>query len=365
MSIFRKSFIFSAFFLALTACSGGGGGSDSDGGSGGGNGSPDFSTGGGSIQRTVIDQYLNDVLIPFYTSLDANAAGLQQAVRNLSSSTTDANLQAARAAWVATRVPWEKNETALFGPVDIYGFDPAIDSWPVNRADLDAVINSGTPLTADTVGSLDSTLKGFHTIEYLLWGELSDKTASQITAREKEYLIATTDQLRSVTASILAAWVSGYNGQQPYALELSKAGQGSTTFLTEQSAIEQMIRGMAAICDEVANGKIADPFDTRDPNIVESQFSFNSIADFANNITGAQEAYVGSVSLLVASRNPALDAKVRAQFANAIAAINLIPEPFRNAIRDTSNDSIIINAQTQIRTLNDTLLGEVIPVVIS
>ncbi len=347
--------------IATAACGGGGSGSNDaaiDDGS-------DFSTGGGTTARTVIDRYVNNFIIDVYQSLDSRAAALQQAARNLVNETSEENLQAARAAWVATRVPWENSETALFGPVDFYGFDPAMDSWPVNRTDLDAVLASGTPLTASTVANFDTTLKGFHTIEYILWGIDSLKTAAQLTPREGDYLIATTDELKSITSALLAAWVTGINGQRPYALEMTDAGQGSTTFPSERTAVEQMVQGMILICDEVANGKIADPFDARNPDIVESQFSFNSTADFANNIRGAQQAYDIAVGLLVSQENPGLDAKVRSQFIAAIAATEQIPEPFRNSILNTSNDRTIVAAQQAIRTVANTLQAEVLPEVLS
>ena len=54
-------------------------------------------------------------------------------------------------AWVAARVPWEQSEGFLFGPVDTFGYDPAMDSWPVNRTDLDAVLASGQAFTPEYI----------------------------------------------------------------------------------------------------------------------------------------------------------------------------------------------------------------------
>ena len=353
-----RNSILALLAVLLSAC--GSGGSDSDNSGDGG-----FSTGGGSTAREAIDSYVNDFIIPLYANLDSSAAALNSAAKALAANTNETNLVAARSAWVAARISWEKSETSLFGPVDFYGFDPAMDSWPVNRTDLDAVLLSNVALTRETVRNLDNSLKGFHTIEYLLWGQSSTKAASSITAREKEYLTALTAELNGTTGALLAAWTTGINGQSAYALELTKAGQGSSSFPTEQTAIEQFVRGMLGICDEVANGKIADPFDTRNPNIVESQFSFNSISDFSNNIRGAKEAYTKSVAGLVAAKNAGLDATTRAQFDAAVAAILQIPEPFRDAILDSSNDATIKAAQQAIRQLGDTLQSRVLPAAIS
>ncbi|MBP9837351.1 MAG: peptidase M75 [Proteobacteria bacterium] len=348
--------------LLLSAC--GGGSSNSDNSNGGGS-SGIFSSGGATAQRVAIDNYVNNFIVPTLTSLDNNAGNLLTAVRNLVSNPTAENLSATKAAWVATRIPWENSESALFGPVDFYGFDPAMDSWPVNKTDLESVISSGTALTKNTVASFDNSLKGFHTIEYLIYGDNGSKAVGALTAREMEYLLATTEALKDVTSSLLASWVDGFAGQSPYAEEVVKAGQGSSTFVSEGSAIEQFVRGIVGICDEVANGKIADPFDQRNPNIVESQFSGNSLTDFRNNIIGARTAYTSSVSALVLARNTTLDASVRTAFEQAINAIDAIPETFLLAIQDSNNDAVIENAQAKIRALQNLIEGEVLPIVIN
>ena len=57
--------------------------------------------------------------------------------------------------------------------------------------------------------------------------------------------------------------------------------------------MQEMVNGMIVIADEVANGKISDPFNEKDTTLVESQFSFNSISDFQDNIRGIQNVYMG------------------------------------------------------------------------
>ena len=51
-----------------------------------------------------------------------------------------------------------KQKPFLFGPVDSQGIDPAMDSWPVNRTDLDAVLNGSNTLDIPFVTALDDTL---------------------------------------------------------------------------------------------------------------------------------------------------------------------------------------------------------------
>ncbi|MCB0354323.1 MAG: hypothetical protein KDD64_12385 [Bdellovibrionales bacterium] len=347
-------------FLALTACGGGGGSSDSgSGGSGG-----DFSNSGDTALNRSLEAYVNDVIIFLLTNLSSQASGLQGAVNTFAASPTDGNLAAARSQWVATRQPWERSETSLFGPVDFNGFDPALDTWPVNRTDLQNVLDSGTSLSASSVASFDPSLKGFHTIEFLLFGVGGAKTAASFTPREIEYLQGAVQDLVNVANNLLASWTTGINGSGPFATEFVRAGQGSTVFPSAESALEEAIRGMITIADEVANGKIADPFDTRNTELVESQFSYNSITDFTNNIRGIQFAYESAVSIYVASIDPQLDARVRTELAQAIAALQQIPEPFRSAILDPSNDSVIINAQREIGDVQTIIQQEVLPLVL-
>ena len=146
--------------LALAACGDGG------------------TTSPGFTDHQVIADFADRVVIPTYALLDERAAALHDAALALRAAPTPANLTAAQAAWVATRVPWEQSEGFLFGPVSAQGFDPAMDSWPVDRTDLEAVIASSDPLTATYIRNLPETQKGFHAIEYLVFGEARDRVAT-------------------------------------------------------------------------------------------------------------------------------------------------------------------------------------------
>ena len=92
------------------------------------------------------------------------------------------------------------------------------------------------------------------------------------------------------TGQLRNAWeASGEN----YASEVANAGTSSTIYKSQKDAMQEMVNGMIVIADEVANGKISDPFNERDTTLVESQFSFNSITDFQDNIRGIQNVYMG------------------------------------------------------------------------
>jgi uncharacterized iron-regulated protein len=344
--------------LALAACGG-----DDDGGD-----DSDDSAGGFDDRQIVVD-YADQVVIPTYVLLAERAGLLDEAVVALADEPVDPNLEAAREAWAATRVPWEQSEGFLFGPVDAQGWDPAMDSWPLNKDDLEAVLASDDDLTLEYVQNLQETQKGFHTIEYLLWGDDSAKTADQLTDRELEYLLALSEELVLITESLATSWTEGVGGQAAYREVFSTAGEGgNSAYPSLNAAAQEMLDGMSGICDEVANGKIADPYSARDPNLVESQYSFNSLFDFQDNMRSVLNAYTSDFEAgetegkgldeWVAERDADLDERFKGEIEAAIAALGEIPNPFRDAITDEANDDVIEAAQAAIRQVQDTIDGD-------
>ncbi len=314
----------------------------------------------------ILSNFTDQVVIATYADLDERAGELLAAIEALSSDPTAGNLSAARDAWVATRIPWEASEGFLFGPVDFNGYDPSLDSWPVNRTDLNGVLASDNDLTTAYVGGLDGTLKGFHTIEYLLFDEGGSKTAADFTEREFAYLIATTQDLQATASALHNSWIpSGGNFGQ----KVRDAGNGSDAYPSAQSAVQEMVNGMIGICDEVANGKIADPFVEEDPRLVESQFSFNSIADFQNNLRSVQHVYTGDyagtgegLDEFIRQADADLDQRLKREIQTAIAEIGRIQQPFRDAI--ASDRDQIEKAQAAVAKVQQTLAEDILPLVL-
>ena len=315
---------------------------------------------------TTLDDFANKVVLATYIDLDNKAGELLGAVQALSAATNQAHLELAQNAWKAARTPWEQSEAFLFGPVDTQGLDPALDSWPVNRVDLDGVLGSGQALTEASIDALEDTLKGFHTIEYLLFREGNQRKAEDITPRELEYLVATTENLKAKTAQLASAWAaSGEN----YAAEVANAGTSSTIYRSQKDAMQEMVNGMIVIADEVANGKISDPFNEKDTTLVESQFSFNSIADFQDNIRGIQNVYMGKfmtdgqgLNDFVNGKDADLDARFQSEVQTAIDTIGAIPDPFRDSI--TAQRAAVQAAIDAVSTVQTTLENDILKLVL-
>ena len=285
----------------------------------------------------VLSNVATDVITATYADLAAEAADLVTAVGAFADDRSAGRLEAARQQWRDTRAPWELSEGFLFGPVDTEGLDPSLDSWPVNRTDLDAVLASSSDLTPATVAGLEATLRGFHTIEYLLFGEDGTKQAADFTDREVQYLVSATAVLRDDAGTLATLWNPTGGG---YALQIANAGTSGSIYVSQNAAVQELVGGLVTITDEVGAGKLGGPFGDRSTAEEESRFSGNSLADFADNIRSVRNVYLGDyagaagpgLTDLVAEVDADLDARVLAEIDAAIAAIEAIPGPFSDAI---------------------------------
>jgi putative iron-regulated protein len=335
----------------------------------------------------ILSGFAEETVFLTYRALAEEASRLHDEIDQLSADVSVANLDAVQAQWRATRRPWESSEGFLFGPVDEGGYDPRLDSWPVNKVDLDNILGSEADLTdPEVIEALDNSVKGFHTIEYLLFDDGTGTAQTlffgsndpedivdtlEANPRRIEYLLGVTDNLTEAATELADAWDPAKGN---FAAEVSEAGKTSTRWLSQQSAMQEIVEALVGIADEVANGKITDPFQQEDPRLVESQFSFNSLTDFTNNMESIRNVYEGAtpqgcsaagVSAYVATVDPTLDAKIRDQIEDARDAIQGIAEPFRDSISNDAQDDEIENAIATINVLRVTLETELMDLIVN
>lgn len=333
--------------------------------------------------KEIINNISHNVILATYNDLAANTAALKEAVAKLNANPTQENLEMAQQAWQAARVPWESSEAFLFGPVDALGIDPMLDTWPLNILDLDNVLRSSRPITADFIRALGTNLQGFHTIEYLLFGDgvyQNTKPVESLTGKQKEYLLSTSAVLAEHTAELAHAWSYNYDPENPkapgYVQIISNPSFNNPFYTSERAVMEEFVQGMMGIIDEVANGKMADPMaaDIRsaDMSLVESPFSWNSLNDFQNNIRSVQSIYTGSyknhvgpgVKDLVVRVNPQLATRVEHDIAKCIQLIGDIRPAtgdFGAAIKDHAGRTKIQKAIDALNALHALMEDEVLP----
>lgn len=320
-----------------------------------------------TVLKEAITPYINHTVIATYKNLadatitlNEKCEAIQTAFAN--GTLAPAQIQEAGEAWKSARKYWELSEAFLYGAASDYNIDPHIDSWPLDKASMEAMLNNPqqmAQMSPDYVGNnLGYGLLGFHAVEYMLFQLNASETESQprdvskFTKEETIYLSAIAGDLRNQCIRLEASWAGMNNVTtekqdiltgaelEPsfnYGESMLNAGVAGSKYVNYTDAAQELIQGCIDIADEVGQQKIGRPAtgtSEEDKNYIESPYSLNSITDFADNILSIRNAYEGSndgdksVSDFIASVEPDTDREVKEAIENAITAIRKIQEPF-------------------------------------
>lgn len=312
----------------------------------------------------LLKNFTDDVVLVTYHAMDAKALLLKEALITLRDNPSPSNFTAAKNAWIAVRVPWEQSEGFLTGPVDSQGLDPAMDTWPVQPNEIGdeiAKVDGSMVRDLDQVGV---SAKGFHAIEFLLFGEEGSKTLATQTAAERSYLVSLATSVHGVISVLLSSWEESFEGGPSYRELLLNSGvKDNGAFSTTSAAIDDIVQKLKDIADEVGATKIGGPHGDKTAPI-ESEYSDNSLNDFQDNIRGLRFVYQGStkgavnpssIKARVKAKNPELDAQVEKLIDDSLMAIQGIPFPFRTSASAPAADAKITAAETVLRELRELL----------
>ena len=216
-----------------------------------------------ATSEAVLLNYANIAEAKYADSL-ATAKTLQAAVNALVASPSAENLEAAKTAWLASRVPYQQTEVYRFGNAIVDDWEGKVNAWPLDEGLIDyvdasyggatdenaaavlnvianpsftlggAVVDAAkiTPsLLEDTLQEADgieaNVATGYHAIEFLLWGQdlngtdhgagtrsWTDYAQGEACTngncdRRGEYLVAATDLLVSDLEWMAAQWAEG------------------------------------------------------------------------------------------------------------------------------------------------------------
>ncbi len=333
----------------------------------------------------VLTQSVNNVIIETYSTLADKAIALYEACETLNNNLTQDNLDAACSAWAEARKYWEQSEAFLYGAASDYNIDPHIDSWPLDKDQLDLALSNETLISNmkengsnfDGFSTLGYGLLGFHAVEYMIFrdGDARDvnggtdsdgDTYDALSEEELIYCQAVAEDLRNQCIRLEASWAGIDNITEAkqqiledtelepsmnYGETMIDAGlDGNTLYKTQIAAYVQLLQGASDISDEVGNTKITDPVSSGDVLDVESWYSWNSLDDFANNMRSVQHIYLGemssdvnelSVSNYVNSLDATLDAEIIEAIETAIEKIESLPAPFRNNLSSSETANAI------------------------
>ncbi|WP_210092696.1 imelysin family protein [Ruegeria sp. HKCCSP346] len=327
----------------------------------------------------VLNTYANIAEAKFEDSL-ISARKLQDAVNALIADPSNATLNAARAAWVAARVPYQQTEVYRFGNAIVDDWEGKVNAWPLDEGLIDyvdvayggatdenefAVLNvianpsfqlSGetidaseiTPeLLSDTLHEADgieaNVATGYHAIEFLLWGQdmnghgagAGNRPATDYAQgedctgghcdRRAQYLSAATELLVSDLAWMADQWKDG-GAARAALVENEAAGIGA------------ILTGMGSLSyGEQAGERMRLGLMLNDPEEEHDCFSDNTHNSHYYDGLGIQNVYLGSYTRidgtpvsgasladLVIATDPALDTEMKAKLAATMQALGKI-----------------------------------------
>ncbi|RYE76643.1 MAG: hypothetical protein EOO74_08125 [Myxococcales bacterium] len=294
------------------------------------------------------------------------AVTLKQAIDAFVAAPSEQTHQAAKDAWVNSRIPYNQNDAFRFynGPIDNdpNGPEGALNGWPLNENYIDytrdlpeaGIINDVAAYPAitkeiirdknATEGEADIT-SGYHAIEFLLWGQ-DDETpgtgagkrpytdfvegaggTAKNQARRKQYLVAAAELIVEQLTTVAQAWDPKVAGN--YAADFGvKADADSATNDGLKDAIANAIRGMGSLAKaELSGERMTVAIKNRSQEDEHSCFSDTTWYDLHGNALSIQNVWVGQyrgkkvgagISDVVAKVDPALAAQVTTDIAKAV-----------------------------------------------
>ena len=296
-------------------------------------------------QSDVSNAMVDSVVLPSYSRLSNASQDLNQALQNLVNNPTQSTFDKAKISWRSARKTWEVTETWAYGPAETLDFDPNLDDWPVSTNELAATLDSKSNFTAKTLQNLDTTSRGFHGIEYVLFGR-NNNLVEDLSSNELAYLKSAGEDLENNADGLLQAW----SGSE---------GFGSTVVKADpRSAIADILAGMEGCLAEVADGKLGGAFDTNDSGELESTFSGNTGTDIVFNIKGVKTAWEKSkLKEYASSKNNELSSTLSNQIDESLKLANKLPAALNDQLTNESTKETVDKLRTVLTSAAETTVS--------
>ncbi|MEM8569381.1 MAG: imelysin family protein [Pseudomonadota bacterium] len=333
-----------------------------------------------AVSKAAVLENYADIAEAKYTDSLVTAQRLQAAVDAFLAAPSPTGLEAAKAAWLASRVPYQQTEVYRFGNAIVDDWEGKVNAWPLDEglidyvhasyggptdenelAALNVVANpsfsmSGTEIDAAmiTPALLEGTLHeaygveanvatGYHAIEFLLWGQdlngtepgagnrpwtdyaSGDECTNGNCDRRGEYLKAATDLLVSDLEWMAAQWTADGEARQ-------------TLLADEDAGIVAILTGMGSLSyGEQAGERMRLGLMLNDPEEEHDCFADNTHNSHYYDGVGIKNVYIGeyvgidgrvvsgpSVSDLVAGVDSDLDAEMTGKLVATLLALGQI-----------------------------------------
>lgn len=354
---FVMAFLLGAMTIGFTACSSDNGGNEKFDLPDVGQATTSISSSDKEMQK-VTKNYVQAVVYPTYQALASNARTLYSAAQTLYKSAeagtmTQDQINAACEAFKNTRQEWERSEAFLFGSATDNELDPHIDSWPLDRDELERALTNDNLIAgfksenpAKFVSEHNTEFQsvlGFHGMEFVLFRNGKHRTVEALKANDTDegvtsvrgidelaFLQAVAADVRNITALLEFTWMGSAASNETKAI---LSGEGSYVFSTLrnnglasngtmcfgqnllspssttgytswQGTMNQiLVGGCSNICAEVADQKLGQAYrvatgqgstteDSKD--YIESPYSHRSFTDYQDNIYSIKNSLYGT-----------------------------------------------------------------------
>lgn len=318
----------------------------------------------------AVTTYAQGVHASYAASL-ASADTMDDAIDTFIAEPTEANLAAAKNAWLAARDDYGPTEAFRFydGPIDDADDGPEglINAWPMDEAYVDYVegapdsgivnnpaeyptIDAAVLTELNEAGGETNISTGWHAIEFLLWGQdlseegagarpVSDYVDAPNADRRAAYLAEVSDLLLVHLGGLVVEWDPEAGDNYYESFTSADPTESMTNIIT---GIGELSRG------ELAGERMNVAYAARSQEDEHSCFSDNTTNDIIANAVGIRRVLTGeypggvdgpSVVDVVREADGELADELLASVNASVAAVEAIPAPFDQHLRDGVPDS--------------------------
>jgi predicted lipoprotein len=321
-----------------------------------GGGSTPTGTGSTFDRKGMLTNISTNIIIPAYTTYQANTTTLDAAVTAFNTSPSLTTLTALQAAFKAAYLQWQSTSTFEFGPAAQIELRVNTNTYPADIAQINSNITTST-YNSGLLANLAA--KGFPALDYLLFGTGADNNAILVqyttganAAYRKTYLAALSAELKANATTVLNAWTGAYK----------------TTFVNADgtdvgSSVGQLTNQLVYDYEILKNYEIGIPagvqsMGTTYPQKVQAFYSGISLQLLNQHLAALKNIYTGATGLgfddYLISANAkysggSLNDAIIAQFASATTKLQLLTDPLSANVQN--NNTAVVAAYTELQKL--------------
>lgn len=271
------------------------------------------------LKKSTISNY-SAIVYANYSDMLLKAEILKQKVEDFVAAPDQSKFDQAKQAWIDARLPYGQSEVYRFsdGPIDdADGPEGLLNAWPLDEAYIDYVQGSlsagiiNKPASYPTInkqliqslnesGGETNISCGYHTIEFLLWGQdfdvagpgnrpYTDYLTTGGTASNQErrgqYLVAAAQLLVDNIQSVTNEWAPSVSSNYRYAFENASPDE----------SLRKIIQGIGFLAKgELAGERIEVAYDSQLQEDEQSCFSDNTHNDIRMNALAINNVFFGT-----------------------------------------------------------------------